>query len=304
MISLFAIIIPTIKDNKLHSLDASSLPIYYSLQSTEFKYALIISLSISIPLLLELCIRIFLMKKSLQLLISTVVPNAVTLLLLTVPDLIMLFYLTVSANISIFGLLMIGRLLLLQCVMLIMIRSSGGPIWTSRGIILTSSTSCVARILGFYRQYFSVADTGYYTMDLTALLLNIITLICFIYLSVRWFYHIYQETKTKLLTTNQYLCNTYTAAGLICIVGLTVNQQANKNAIDWLQWDANALTIHILMFTVFYIFIIVFEGRAMQREMIQTKVRLTYLVQCNAYNYEFATGGTRNEIYVYPLLFA
>ena len=199
----------------------------------------------------------------------------------------MLLYLTESVNISVFGFLMIGRLLLLQCVMLSFMRASGGPVWRSSALILTSATSCTARILAFYRQSIHDVFVRQYLIDLvilvlnivlTALLLNIITLICFIYLSIRWFYHIYQETKTELLTTNQYLCNTYTAAGLICIVCLTVNQQANKSAIDWLQWDANALTIHILMFTVFYIFIIVFEGRAMQREMIQTKVRLTYLV--------------------------
>ena len=270
VISLLLVALPLIGDRKFYKLEGPP-QIYYSMQTKEFKYALIVSLSISIPLLVELGIRIILMQKSWKIFLATIAPNTLTLLLLTIPDLITLFYLTESLNIYIFGFIFVGRIILLICVMLIFVYSSGGKIWSSRGILFVSLTACAARVIGFYRD-FVIGQTQYYMMEYFSLALNILALVTYLFMLCKWFHYIYYETKTHPLTTNQYLCNIYTIAALICWVGLTVNQFLFKNATYWLQWDVNALTTHTLIFTVFYIFIIVFEGRVMQREMLQTKV--------------------------------
>ena len=270
VISLLLVALPLIGDRKFYKLEGPP-QIYYSMQTKEFKYALIVSLSISIPLLVELGIRIILMQKSWKIFLATIAPNTLTLLLLTIPDLITLFYLTESLNIYIFGFFFVGRIILLICVMLIFVYSSGGKIWSSRGILFVSLTACAARVIGFYRD-FVIGQTQYYMMEYFSLALNILALVTYLFMLCKWFHYIYYETKTHPLTTNQYLCNIYTIAALICWVGLTVNQFLFKNATYWLQWDVNALTTHTLIFTVFYIFIIVFEGRVMQREMLQTKV--------------------------------
>ena len=269
-ISLFLIALPLISDWKFSMLE-SPPQIYYSLQSKEVHYALIVSLSLAIPLLVELWIRIILIQKSWKLFLLAVAPNTLTFFLLTIPDLIILFYLTESLDLYLFGLVVMARAILLICVLLIFIYSSGGKIWSSRGILFVSLTASAARVIAFYRDYV-IDQTQYYVMEYFSLVLNILALITFLFMLCKWFRYIYHETKTHPLATNQYLCNIYTIAGLICWVGLTVNQFAFKNGSHWLQWDVNALTTHTLIFTVFYILIIVFEGRVMQREMLQTKV--------------------------------
>ena len=301
VISLLLVALPLIGDRKFYKLEGPP-QIYYSMQTKEFKYALIVSLSISIPLLVELGIRIILMQKSWKIFLATIAPNTLTLLLLTIPDLITLFYLTESLNIYIFGFFFVGRIILLICVMLIFVYSSGGKIWSSRGILFVSLTACAARVIGFYRD-FVIGQTQYYMMEYFSLALNILALVTYLFMLCKWFHYIYYETKTHPLTTNQYLCNIYTIAALICWVGLTVNQFLFKNATYWLQWDVNALTTHTLIFTVFYIFIIVFEGRVMQREMLQTKASSIYYLISLTFNFHIV-GGTRDQVYVHPLHFS
>ena len=268
--SLFAIVLPFIAKLSLFETDDTP-PIYHSLQSLDFKYSLIVGLSLSIPLLFELFMRLLLMRKSFRIFVQTIAPNTITILLLAIPDLIFLFYcVRKSADINVFGVAMYARLVLTLCSVLIFINGTGGKIWSSRVILFISVLSSVGRVFGFYRYYFSL-NIRYYMAELLPLVLNLITLITFICMTIRWFYHIYQETKTKPLTTDQYMCSVYTFACAMSWLGITVNLLVNKDAVDWTQWDVNALTTHTLLSTMFYIFIIVFEGRAMQREMMQTK---------------------------------
>ena len=270
LISLLAIVLPF--SAQIDFSENNDKPhIYYSLQSTEFKYSLIVSLSLSIPLLIELFVWVLLMRKSIQIFLQTIAPNTITILLLAVPDLIFLFFVHKSGDIYLFSVVMYARLLLMLCAVFIFISSTGGKIWSHRIILFMSALSSVARVLSFYRIYFP-GNYRYYVTELLPIILNLITLITFLYMACRWFHFIYYETKTKPLTTDQYMCSVYTLACAICWLGIKINLVANRNSIDWVYWDVSALTTHTLLFTVFYIFIFVFEGRAMQREMLLTKV--------------------------------
>ena len=270
LISVFIIVFPiTAKRLAFTEADKDSV-IYHSLRSTEFKYALIISLSVSIPLIFELFIRVVLMKKSLQLFLLTIAPSTITLLLLSIPDLVYLFYVNESGDMYVFVMVMYSRLIIMLCTIAVFLSSAGGKVWSSRGLIFVALSTCTNRILSFYRFYIS-GNAQFFVAEIFPIALNILTIIVFLYMSYKWFHHVYQETKTKPLTTDQYMCSVYVFSTLVCWVGLTINQFIFKNGTDWLQWDANALTTHISFFTVFYVLIIVFEGRVMQREMVQTK---------------------------------
>ena len=157
------------------------------------------------------------------------------------------------------------------CAVFAILSTTGGKIWSCRINIFMSVLASVAQVLSFYR-YNLPRDYRLYVSDLLPLILNLITLISFLYMACRWFHFIYYETKTKPLTTDQYMCSVYTLACAFCLFGFITNLIVNKNVFDWADWDVSALTTHTLLFTAFYIFIIVFEGRAMQREMLLTDV--------------------------------
>ena len=271
IVSLFLLIIPVIGNYQLVDYsNENPSPIFYSLRSNEFRYALIVSLSISIPLVFELFIRAVFMKKSLHLLYMVIAPNSITLLLLAVPDLIILFYVVEYADIYVLNYVLKARLVLILWISFVQIHSYGGNQWSYYGTLITVIFENIARVLGFFKDFY-VGPMQSYMMVLLPMVFNILALITTLFMSFRWFYYVYQETKSKPLTKEQYLCNIYTVAGLICWIGLTVNYFAYPNASNWIEWDPNALTSHTLIFTVFYIFIIIYENKATQRELVRTK---------------------------------
>ena len=102
LISVCIIVFPIVTNQLPFSEADKDSVIYYSLRSTEFKYALIVSLSVSIPLLFELLIRLVVMRKSFQLIMLTIAPSTITLLLLAIPDLVYLFYVNETGDMHVF----------------------------------------------------------------------------------------------------------------------------------------------------------------------------------------------------------
>ena len=271
-ITMFLLIIPFIGNYKI--VDYSEInpaPIFYSVKSSEFKYALIVSLSISIPLVIELFIRAVFMKKSLQLLYMLLAPNFMTLLLLAVPDLIILFYAVEFSDLYVLNYVLKARLVLILWVTFAQIHSYGGNHWSYGGTLATVIFENVARVLGYYKDFYANPMQAYIMVSI-GVTFNTLALITFLIMACHWFHHVYEETKTKPLTKDQYLCNIYTVAGLICWIEISINYFAYPRASNWLLWDPNALTSNTLIFTVFYIVIIIFENKVIQRELVRTTV--------------------------------
>ena len=84
--------------------------------------------------------------------------------------------------------------------------------------------------------------------------------------------YLLNTTKSVAMSTNHYLCNIYVTAYLLICFGMAMILYTSPNTLDLMKWNANELTLHTLMYTVFYIIVIVFEGRLLQREMLQAKV--------------------------------
>jgi len=105
--SLVVIIVPLSVDWKMVDL-ASSPPVLFALQSDDYRTSLVVSLSISCPMFLELLLRIFLNAK-----VEFVLPNAIVLTALAIPDLIILTYVRTFLDLYALNYLLKARLLCL-----------------------------------------------------------------------------------------------------------------------------------------------------------------------------------------------
>ena len=250
---------------------ANSPPVLSALQSSEYQTSLVVSVSMSAPMFLELLLRIFLNAK-----LEYVLPNTIILASLAIPNIIILTYINVSFDLNALNYLLKARLLLLMWLALSFIRKYGGKKWSSKGLIICFTFLCVARIMGFYKGYYSrkVHDT----LNILGTIADVIAFITFILMSVKWYRFIFTETKFVTMTNHQYLCNIYVTAVTITCIGLYINTYSSSNSIDWYNVNKNSLTITSMMFTSFYMIVLLFEGRALQREMLQTKVLQNYII--------------------------
>ena len=162
------------------------------------------------------------MRKTFRYLMQTIAPNTIIFFLLAVPDFILLFYVHESGDIFVFSVAINARFLIMICAVFAILSTTGGKIWSCRINIFMSVLASVAQVLSFYR-YNLPRDYRLYVSDLLPLILNLITLISFLYMACRWFHFIYYETKTKPLTTDQYMCSVYTLACAFCLFGFITN---------------------------------------------------------------------------------
>jgi len=244
---------------------ASSPPVLIALKSTEYQTSLIVSLSISTPMFLELLLRIFMNAK-----VEFVLPNAIILTALAIPDLIILTYVRIFLDLNALNYLLKARLLLFMWLACTFIKKCGGSRWSYYGLLMSFTFLCVGRILSFYKGYFS--QEVHDVLNILGSISDLQAFVTFMFMSVRWFHFIYKEIKNNSMTNHQYLCNLYVTAVLITCSGLYINMNTSPDAVDWYNWDTNELIFSTLMFTIFYVIVILFEGRALQREMLQTKV--------------------------------
>ena len=248
----------------------TSLPIYASLQSIEFRYTLIISLSISIPLSLEILLRILLLQKK-EKIPQNLVSNVVTLSFLAVPDLVILFYMIPNSKITAIHYVIRSRISFLLWTVFLFIHRYSGKYWSRFGWMILIISMTISRVAVFYSDYSSGTNKDF--IIIIVICFQIISFLTFAIMSVKWFIFLFDFSKKAPVSTDQYLCCVYASAMLICWLGVIIGVSFNPNFPLWYKWDSNLLVLHTLMFTVFYVVVTLFEGRAFMRETLQNKVR-------------------------------
>ena len=256
--------IPLLENWKFISLEDSP-PIVVAVQSSEYQNSLIFSLSVSVPTFLELLLRIFAKAK-----MEYVLPNAIILASLTIPDLIILTYVRVFLDLNALNYLFKARLLLFMWVASIFIQKYGGKYWSSRDLIISFAFLSAGRITAFYNGYYSSNIND--MLNILGTTSDVISFAIFIIISVKWYRFIFTETKFVTMTNYQYLCNIYVTAVAMSCSGIYINKFSSKTTIDWYDWGKKELIFYTLMFTAFHLFVMLFDGRALLIEMLQTKV--------------------------------
>ena len=263
--SLIAFLMPlALKWNMKHLVDKNSAPILIALQSNEFQTSLVVSLSISAPMFFELLLRIILNAKP-----EFVFPNAVIFATLALPDLVILTYVRETLDLSSLNYILKARLVLLAWIAYSFIRIHGGN--KCSGVLSSFVLVCIGSGLDLYKVYFDQSFSNVIT--LIAIISDVAGYSILVIVSLKWYYFILLQSKSPT-SFDQYMCTIYITAILFTGSGLLLTLLAFPGSLDWFNWNSDVLTVHTLTYTVFYVMVIVFEGRALQREMLQTKVTI------------------------------
>ena len=240
-------------------------PVSVAIQSDEFRLSLVVSLSVSAPVLFELVLRTLFYVK-----LDAVVPNFLTFTSLAVPDLIILCYIRDSMDLISLNFLLKARFILLSWLAFTYIKKYGGNRWPSKSLLTLFIFLCGGRVIGFYKGY--VTNHVYDILNILGIIFDLVAFLILLFMSVKWYNFIFRKTKLTTISNNYYMCNIYVTAYLLTCFGLFMNLYASPNSLDFYHWNTNELTIHTLMYTIFYIIVIVFEGRFLHKEILQTKV--------------------------------
>ena len=266
IVTFFLIILPEAMNWKMVALaNEKSLPILDAMQSYEFQISLVVSLSVSAPMFFELLLWTLLYGK-----LDYVLPNFLTLISLAIPDLLILSYVRISADFISLNLIIQARFILFSWLAFTFIKKYGGNNWSSRGLLALFILICAGRVLGVYKGY--VTNEVYDVLDDLGILSDCTVCLFFPLMSFQWYYYLFKKTRIVAISTDHYMCNIYVTAYFLTCFGVCMILYTSPNTLDLIKWNANELISHTLMFTVFYIIVIVFEGRVLQREMLQAKV--------------------------------
>ena len=271
IVTFLVLLVPTLLEWKMVNLEkGNSPPVLLALQSNEFQMSLVVSLSISVPMFFELLLRVLSNAKY-----DSVLPNIGILVTLAIPDFIILIYIRNSSNLYSLNYILKVRFILLTWLVLTFIKSYGGKMWSNIGLVCLFLFVCVGRIATFYKVY--VGHGLYDTLNTLGIISDAVAFLVLLLLSFKWYRIVFRCGAVAAVTTQQYLCNIYLTAILLSFSGIYINIYSSPNTLDWYNWSSNELTIHILMYTLFYIIVIVFEKGVLQREMLKTKVIVSNL---------------------------
>jgi len=191
---------------------------------------------------------------------------------LTILDLVTLLYIVPNADLNALTFIIKIKVILTVATGAVLIHKFGGKKqWRKYNLLLVFSMICIGRIFSIFRLYFKGNIWTY--MTIVNIICDISGVLFFIILSIKWFLFIYQETKFKSLTKDQYLCNVYVLSLISCAIGWVLSVYSNNSNTDWCYTNTFHLILYTFSYGVYYVFIFMFEGRAIQREIIATKVR-------------------------------
>ena len=244
----------------------------HAFQSFEFFTSLVVSLSLSIPVIVEILIRCVMISDFSELK-QAVAPNANLLFCIMVPDLVILFYVIPYQDLEIMQYIIHARIILIDWVCFSFLETNGGHVWTRVGTLIIVLSECISRATNVYICYFTGSITSFLSF-ISVISDNVSTIFFMIYI-IKWIIYVINERKRKSLSKEDSLCNIYALALLVCCIGVGINYYIHDNSLTVFDWDPTNLTVHTLCFTVFYILVIVFEGRVAQRDMMKTKVNHT-----------------------------
>ena len=253
--------------------DDQSLPLAASSQSEEFHTSIVASLSISIPLLIELITRPMMIPKS-SLFDKVIFSNFVILCSLAIPDLLTLFYAMPYHDLHILNFILRARMVVVVwSSFTVILIYGGGFIWGQGSSMLCQAFVCGSRVIGNFRPHY--VGLTHKALLYSGFTFDALAFIIFISLAYKWLAFVYKESKQlKTQSADRYLCSVNVVGLLVCWAGAIITFYMNPNSVEWSTSDSTKLTSHTLMYTVYYVLILVFEGKVLTREMLLAKVSL------------------------------
>ena len=248
------------------------VPIVIGIKSIEYKISLISSMSLSVHMVLDYCGHAIVSPDDFFSYRDST-SNLILLISLLVPDLIQYFYIIPHQDFILFHCVQYIRFILTTCTTLAYLSKFGGKIWRTHEVVYSAGIIAFASVMRFFSCFF--IGNSLIIFEVATILAFAIGSFAIFLLLKRWFLQIYRNNfhhNTLLLSFDQYCCNIYIAAAAFTIAGLWILLLVYKVPV-WYQYDTTCLVSETMLFSIFYVIVTVFQGRAAVREAAISKVR-------------------------------
>ena len=241
-----------------------------AIMSREHRYSLIISLSMSLPMLFEFLLRM-LVEKNIKFASSVLIYNAAVIVSQAIPNSITLFYIIPHNNKQALGIVNNVRFTFISWIFLSFMNRRVFQGWSPRLSLLLHFLTCIFSLPPFYKLY-SNADISYSMEIIVGYVLPLLSIMVFCTLCFYWILFIRKETNNKELQTQLCLGNIYICAYVMTFFSLITLRLSYPTFNDWYQYDTTFLTSTTISFSVFYSIIVVFERRVVHEDTIKREV--------------------------------
>jgi len=258
--------------------DPRTLPIYSAVKSNEYYVSLITTVGVSIPFLIDFFCRIFLSPNFLKLeyVNQNIYPVASAIFSLTALDLFSLLYIIPNVDLTALNYVIKVKIIMTTSSALYSIYKYGKSQWSSYGLLLCLFCFCLSRFIIVMRVHW--VQSIYQMMVIITTMLDLFAYLIYFLMANKWFQFIYHELKTKTITKDQYLCTVYTVVYALLISACVLIQYTHYTNIEWYYSTVINLITYFSVLCCYYVLILIFEGKAIQREVLLTQVRLSILL--------------------------
>ena len=278
-ISFTVCMIPTISPDLLGGLQVpENSSITTALLSKENKVVLIVSLCLTGPLFIDLFMRVIISAWS-PAPRKSIAPLAILLLSLVLPNAAFLIPLVARLGYNVFNFIINIRFILAVWSILSLMNGLSNKIWNKQSAFALYIIVNISVVMNYYIIFVKINLLAA-VMEWIIGIFSVVTFYMLLRISFRWYTYVYHSTKTNVLSTEQYLGCIYMSSLLFLFLwsfGTFFYSMSGSKLYD----DTTVMVIlQDMKYTVFYVMLIVFENRAMQRDMTMTKVGL---IICNGY---------------------
>ena len=254
-------------------------PIADGLKSVEYKVSLLFSLSISLPLIIELFLRSW-QKQNNLFHVRNILSNTLLLLALVVPNLALIFYVLPQNNVATFNIIMKFRVVFIVWSISSILYEYGHSIWKCNAAVVYPLLMLSIQVLSIYEDYCSTA-----LADIIGIISFIFNLMAFALISVlccRWYSKLYNINMTERykLSTIDNICTIYVSILFVFAVCYEANTLSECNFFlnrNWYDMDKNGLTANVFITTMMYVYFAMAQGRAYELQVAIAEVSVSFL---------------------------
>ena len=277
--------------------DLSAIAIVEAIRSNNYLISIISSIAMSVHLLFDFVGHIFLYANELSYRDSF--SKLVILSFLLVPDIAQLFFVIPDGNYFAYSLIRYIRIFCWISATFGYLAQYGGKFWNSTFVILgviTFDIGCLLKFSSYFKISFSILRMIGNCCCLMGILFFIIVTFQYIY------YEIIKHKKYTHFNANIYCCNVYLIAFWTTCIGLCVLSVVN-NFPDWYEMNTWKIIIETMLYTIYYILITVFQGKAALIDAISCKVSSNGYIPTVSIIYLYTYCNYHLVIYLLYLLF-
>ena len=248
-------------------LEIKSTPIFKAVHSNSYLISLISSASMSVHLLVDFVGHNFISREDIFSYRDSFSKLVILAFLLT-PDLAQLFIVIPESNYVAYMLIRFIRYVSWMSATFGYLARYGGPIWCSKAVIFGLFLVDLAWILKFI-SFFDVHlnSLAIISNSLVAFGLIIFAVISYQYIRKQIIFFM----KNIQISSDDYCCNVYLVAFWITCFGLAFQLMFNDFP-HWYEVNTEMVVAETMLYTVYYVVITVFQGKAALVDAVASKV--------------------------------